>query len=513
MNRWIGLSGVSAPDVRRGTSVVLVGLTLSLAGCFQPQEPRVRRAQEQTAGGMSKEELRDRLEDFEEYYQSTIIQASGDLDASTPDGRYRKMTLLWRVRMLPACHNALKQEDPLRAFLDTWLLCVRMTLYLDKGEGKTLFGDHQQIAVNASRQVLADIEHIGTLFLSEKKLAETQKEMVSLAETNPMRGVFAGTLMRATAAKKGEPNPFESILTLPLVPFKAFGGIDRGAAAIVGLTTVADRFTDVVEDLPETTRWQMELLMIQAQENDVTRSLQQSMESISSSAVSLAATAEVFPEEMRRQTSLLIEQMDAQQTQMQTTLCEVQNAAVAVEEALEGVGAASQSVGQTAASVTSAGQAWNVTAKTIAQSVYDIANLREPSTSQPATRASESAAAKPAATTRPARPTTTAATTTDGSSGGFDINDYRMTADSLTDAAGELRLLAAQVQTLIDSKEVSKHLQDVDSRVNDTVGRTALQLRGLTDLIAWRIGELVVLTFVLLLGYRFASLRLSASSR
>ncbi|MBN1343131.1 MAG: hypothetical protein JXQ73_10650 [Phycisphaerae bacterium] len=455
------------------------------------------------SGQFSKEELRDILGDFEDFFQSAVKQAANELDETLGDRQTRRVTLEWRVRMIPACHTALKQADPVKAFLESWVLCARMRLYFTEGDGRTLFGKQQSVAVDASKQVEAEIERIGKLFLSSDAFAKTREDVYRVAGQQPITNVFVGAGYRsAVAAKDKGPDTFAAVLTLPLAPFRTFQGIDRGAAAIVGLTDTADRFTDVVDDLPESTRWQMQLLLLAFEDSDLAKSALASWEEIANSSSDLAGTAERLPERVREQATLLIDELDKRQPGIQTTLSQAQQTADSVDQALARFDMTAETLDLTARSVDEAGKTWVVTANTIGQVVQDMAALGKDkdATTQPA----EGPTASPLT-----RPTTTQAASGAHDAGrSFDILDYRDTADSLAGAATELQKLALEIKGIIESPNLPGTISDVDARVLAGMGETATQVRGLTDHIAWRLIQIIAFSVVVLAVYRIAAARL-----
>jgi len=178
-------------------AALCIGMLLS--GCVgHPIAGRLTR-QASSPQQVSMPDLRAALGQFEDYLQETIKQAAADLDERMPEPNVRRNTLLWKMRLIPACQAAMRQDDALKAFVDCWTLAVRMREYLETGEGRSLFGEHQSIAVDAARRIEADIERIGTSFLPDDRLAKAGDEVKAFAAEHPMRGVFGNVVQRAPA--------------------------------------------------------------------------------------------------------------------------------------------------------------------------------------------------------------------------------------------------------------------------------------------------------------------------
>jgi hypothetical protein len=89
------------------------------------------------------------------------------------------------------------------------------------------------------------------------------------------------------------------------------------------------------------------------------------------------------------------------------------------------------------------------------------------------------------------------------------LEDYRRTAGTLTVTATELRLCVEEARKLLDSPQLLEHIRDVHNRMLGAVDQTARQARGLTDHIAWRSADFLLLVFVLAIAYRALARRLS----
>lgn len=441
------------------------------AGCVSVQPGQSRLFHPATPAQMSKEELQDALADFDDLFTATVKQAAEDINGRSQAAAVRKNTLLWQVRMIPACHTALEEADALKSYADMWTLCVRMSRFLQEGEGKNVFGDGQEVAVRVAAQMESEIETLGKRFMTAEMFAKIHDSVQVFAKSHPIRTGFANAIVRTAVAKEEGQDPLAGLLSIPLAPFRAMEGVDRGAQAIRGFTVVADRFTDIVDQMPEAARWQTELLLYDLEDNAILKRFLATFEQFSASAASFSTTAERLPERLRQEGSELVKEIDARQANLQETLNRAEKVAVTVEKALERVDVVAASIDQTARSVTETGSVWQAAAATIGQTVKDISGDE--------VRGSRPASTQP-----------------------FDINDYRKTADAMTQTALELEKLAIEIQRLVDSPQLSQRIQDVDNRAQAAVNQTAMRARDVADHIVWRAGELAAFVFGLALVYR-----------
>jgi hypothetical protein len=411
-------------------------------------------------GQITKEELREELNNFEDFWSNRYGSAMTDIEEFMPDVRTRNTILRIRVRVPEALHSMLEHEDPIIAFIETWGLCLRTTQFFESGAGRNFFGEHQDIIIRAAKDNEAEMERIGQLFMNENLLSETRSNIRTFAGANPIKGTYANAVVYATAVKKDEPNPFVETISLPLAPFRAMEGVDRGALAIDRFTDTAQNFTDVVERLPEITKWQMQLLFYDLEETDTIKSMVESTNKISDSSVKLTETAENLPQRIREEASILLEELDEKQHNIQTTLQQAETTAVAVDSALQNSVKAANAFDNTVDSITSTTNSWQDAAKATTEVVQEIQILipkREP-----------------------------------GTESSFKITDVRDAAIEVGNSANQIRTLTADFSTLLASDDLDKLT---------SVGQE------LTNLITWRIAFLIVFAFVLALGYRFLVVR------
>ena len=439
---------------------------------------------------MSKAELQDLLEQYVDTFEATIQQATDQLITLQPDSRTRRLALLWQMRLIPLADDAIAQGDALRGLLDVWTLCVRMQVYFTSGDGRALFGSNQALAQQAAERCVRDIEHVAETVLPSADVAPARTAVAALAAKYPLRGEFSGGAVRTAVQHpdKGD-DVLQSVLSLPLAPFRAFEGVDRGAAAIQEFTAVAARMTNVVQGLPNQARLQSELLLMEAEELDTVRSARTSFEQLAAAAQQLAARADSLPDELRCELTVLLDEFDSRQTNLQTTLRTAGDVARTVSDTLTQVQRTAQTVDQTAGSTAIAGQAWTGTF----QSLTDmVASFRGPPTAS-SPSAAPSPAPQPADTSAAEHP--------------FDINDYTRTAEALDHAAVQLQKLTADVRDAANTRELSGAIGALDQHVRELVELSQGRAQGLADHVAWRAGQLIVLSFVLVVLYRLAIVR------
>jgi hypothetical protein len=273
---------------------------------------------------ISVDELQDLLDEFEELFTSRIKSAASEIDFRSADPKIMKMTLLWRSRAIPALHNFLEQQKPMAVLIDSWLLSKRLTNYIDSGEAGNIFGDYKSIALDASNEIEVRIEAIASDVLNEEVFKKTNDNLRNLALANPIQSGFTKLLIYSQQAEKSQPGLLESAFKIPLSPVRALEGVDRAPEAIYDFSNTTRRLSDVVQELPESTRWQLLLLLYDLEETNMTKSFLSSLQNIAQSSTKLSAFTEQLP--------TLLEDSDKSQEQIRNTLAQINETVAGIRE-------------------------------------------------------------------------------------------------------------------------------------------------------------------------------------
>jgi methyl-accepting chemotaxis protein len=326
------------------------------------------------------------------------------------------------------------------------------------------------------------IEEIGRKFLKEDIFIETRKQVHNFANQNPITGTFSNIIIFATETKPGQPSTFENVISIPMSPFTALKGVDRTATAISDARGSLDNISAVVEHLPESVRWQLLLLMLEMEDIEAVKTILASMTKLSDSSAKLADSAEKLPERLREQISILVEDIDSKQANIQTSLDKGENTAIAVEKVFTTAGQTIGITGDVAKNVDEAAEGWKNAVDATSELIQVIRQwIAEMPKKEPSEKTS--------------------------------VSDYKDTAQEVTDAANELRALVTDVRGLLESETLSGHIEDVNNRVLGAIDQSAVNAQSVTDHIAWRIIQLAGAIFVMALLYRFISRYLRVKPR
>jgi len=435
------------------TVIVVVLLLFILEGCGSKNLRTIGSGVAPTTGQISKQELREQLDKFREFYIATLRQVSNELNERVPSARTERTTLQMRARMLQGLNAMLNNDDSVVAFIEIWALCTRFRTYLEEGDGIALFGDAHEAALNGSKRLEAEIERIGFIFLKNEIFEAARKNVTEFANNNPIKGTFSNVIVYATEIQKNQTNPFLNVLKIPMSPFRAIEGVDRTASAIHHFSNTAERFSDIVAELPESSRWQLQLLLFDLEETNMTKSFLSSLTQLSESSSNLEKSVEKLPEQIRKQLTQFVEDIDSKQANLQQTLQQAEKTSVAVNNTLEKLTQATNSFGAVVRDANDTAQAWETAAKATGEVVLEFNK----------NRSSQKEASS------------------------FNIRDYHDTAEQTSQAANNVKALLTEIEDLMATRRYTSILND----------------------LLLRAAGLVVLIFVLAVLYRLISFRLT----
>jgi hypothetical protein len=517
--------------------VLVAGLSL-LTGC-QSAQPAARPKMAQDLVVSAQDELSERLDDFVVFFQSNIEAAAADIERKSPAKEHRMAAALWRVRMIEECRATANQDDPREVLVDLWTLCDRMHDFLTKGEGKTVFGPSQSMAVAASDKLNQAIDNLVRQYVPKDSLPKMKERVATYSAEHPIRGEFAAAPAERLSDSPEIGKRLGELVTLPLAPLKALEAVGRTPESVHDVSKSVYHFSEVLHDLPASARWQLQLLGMNLDESATFSSTVGSFKRLSDSSSQVADNSTRFvqviddmPGKVRKEAETLLKTVDQSQPQVQTTLKEAQKTATTVQgasqdlrETVAGVDRTVLDVRESAVALKHAADAVTVTAKEILKFV--------PSTMKDTTgqivgsepgardaRAALSSAAPPrkvdasdavAATAagepvvRPAPDSNAPAPVGDDS---FSFQAVTESANSLGSTTEKLQHLLVELRSFVESGSLSTETGAIDGHMRGAVDFSAARLRGVVDHAAKRSAQLLLLGFVLVIIYRVGVTRI-----
>jgi hypothetical protein len=319
--------------------VALAMLSITACADVVQRVPLLNRAV--PAGTATASDLRDALGSWASSFASFVTAASDRIRAESRERTVRRHTLLWQLRMVPLARSAAFRRDAQEAYVASLALATAQRRYLEAGEGSGLFGPQQPIAVDAARRIEDDVLEVGSGFLSAKQLAQLAREVGELVARHPIRGVFAADALVQGFGSSATGGTFSWVIDLPMAPFRALSGVSDTAAAVHAFNETAREFTESVNELPHLTRWELELLLYDAEELDSTTRALAAVESFASGAERLSGVAETLPEDVGAELAARLEEARATLAELDAALARAETLSVPLVHVADRLGAAS----------------------------------------------------------------------------------------------------------------------------------------------------------------------------
>ena len=292
-------------------------------------------------GGPTAAELHNALGGWAIAFQGLVVAACDRIRAATRERDPRRTSLIWQIRMIPLSKQAAFRADEQEAYVAALALATAQHEYLANGEGRNLFGAQQGIAIEAARQIEEDALRVGHAFLNDRQLERLQKEVDELVAQHPIRGSFAADALLQGFAEKSSRGMFSWVIDLPMVPFRALAGVSDTAQAVNSFNETAQEFTETVADLPHLTRWQLELLLYDAEELEAVDRALVAAESFADGAERISGVAETLPEELGAEFAARLEEARATLAELDSALARAENLSGPLTHVADRVGEAS----------------------------------------------------------------------------------------------------------------------------------------------------------------------------
>jgi len=261
--------------------VIMIAATLlTLTGCFSA--PTETALMKQAGIEISITEYKIRLREFG-YRFSGIVELSADeIISKTANDEIKKQALLWKIYAIPAMIRSLSINDPFAAGLDAWILSVQMLQYFEDGYGKDLFGEHQDIAITASKLIISDIENVARETKVMNDIARGQKITKDWTNKNPIKN-----------------NRFLRISAIDTVAhIIGSAGFDLGTTVesiAVSVYELKDQVTLYTNYLPKQIKWQIEYAAYEMFGDSTVGSMMQNFNTLTQSTRRITDVVEETP--------------------------------------------------------------------------------------------------------------------------------------------------------------------------------------------------------------------------
>ncbi len=382
--------------------------------------------------------LLDDLLDFSDFAEQEIVSASNDIQAQSADRKAKAAALRWKAASFEAIRKYAYDEDPLTSLLDTWSYCVRLRTYLQAGAGGALFAEHQRTAIDASLSLEAAIRKIAQRHLPPGDFESIEEFVLVFAAEHPMTGTFDDSNARVDPLENDTAQLLARLVELPFSPLLTFTKVNQTADSISEFNRVAARISDIMEDFPRESRWQMELLLLEFQNSDSVLATVESLDRASREMERLREVAERAPELAGESAGRILGQLAEAETriaELRGLAGDLSSATTSLRDAMKDGRELGVELGETA-------RAWSETTDGVRGLLADIEALKEAASGAP------------------------------GGSEPFRIAEYRDTAIELRTTVEEIRHLVLEIQAVRESPLIGQARDDAAAVVETSALRS-----------------------------------------
>ena len=241
-------------------------------------------------------QLRLGLEQVMDQSMAAIVGTASEIAARTEDRRVRENTLRWKIAANDAFQDALLESDARLAFVRGWITAVQLRMNMTEGPARESFGENQELAVQTMKEVEASFVELGKQSFSEQTIVDAADDVETLGG-----GLSAAAFAGRLSSPRTPGNDIVEILRIPLVPVKALGAVGDTPSAINRFTEATRGTGAIVQQLPEKTRWQMELLLLEMGTTGAVARMLEEVQALRNTVEQSVASVKHLPKEARRE--------------------------------------------------------------------------------------------------------------------------------------------------------------------------------------------------------------------
>jgi hypothetical protein len=156
--------------------------------------------------------------DFAARFNTAIEQRADEIAAGNQNPAVRMNALRWKIGATGASLSAAGQVIPTVSFLDLWSLTEQMHDFLAVGQGKSLFGPDQALAVTLAADLVREVEESARRLMEPAEFDSSQRFVDGYVRAHPIDNLnFARvSILQLWAQDKGvKAKLIDSLGTLP----------------------------------------------------------------------------------------------------------------------------------------------------------------------------------------------------------------------------------------------------------------------------------------------------------
>ena len=230
---------------------------------------------------MNSMELSMRMNEVGSRYSLEIENSADNIIAETKDARIKKNALLWKMYGIPALLKCISIQDPLASGVDTYVLIAQMRQFFETGNGKNLFGKHQQLALDAVKRMEEEFFEIASEFRDSALV--TKSNVDEWVRDHPIENIRFNRISTVTITAK-------ELSRKKLVLTTSIGDM------VTSINNLQDKLTLYADFIPKQARWQAEYMVYEYLSDSLKVDVFDNVNSLTSSIERISKFIEDSPE-------------------------------------------------------------------------------------------------------------------------------------------------------------------------------------------------------------------------
>jgi len=286
-------------------------VSILLAACTTPSiKPQPHQRDMRGTGRFGMTELGERLEVYCTSYLSVVSGVATQISEKTDDVELQRNTLLWRITTFLDFRQALDMPDPRAALIDLWALAIQNEVFFREGYGKEVFGPFHELALRVNVDGLELIDAVALDYYTPEAYEKVKAKVGEFAAAHPVGDLSRRPMHISVAAEEDK----------SLTWFSRWAGIQPVTAGIDRIADEIDQITWLLVWLPEVSRWQASLLLLDLDRDPTIRQLVRNADTATQTLVRFEENSRELPSVIRKEITLALDELDTRQTEVRATL-------------------------------------------------------------------------------------------------------------------------------------------------------------------------------------------------
>lgn len=130
------------------------------------------------------------MNDFFYRFERSVTESADSIIQLSSNPSIKNHALTWKMNAIPVANTSIYNSDPFLGFIDMVVFTYQMKLYFEKGAGKDLFGDHQEIAIETVNALWEELLKIGRNLVPDNDISEGKRLVIEFAEQHPLNSLY-----------------------------------------------------------------------------------------------------------------------------------------------------------------------------------------------------------------------------------------------------------------------------------------------------------------------------------